>query len=128
LNVAVTVLSADKVNEHAPVPLHAPDQPANIDPLPAIAEQVTLVPEEYAPDAQLAPKIVPVPAPVLDTVRLYVVIEGLNEAVTVQSFAGMVPDQTFPLCVSVPQVPEGGAPICHPGLGTKVQENEAPAA
>jgi hypothetical protein len=32
------------MNEHVPVPLHAPDQPAKLDPLEGVTEQETLVP------------------------------------------------------------------------------------
>jgi len=43
LNVAVTVFAALIVTVHEPVPLHAPLQPANVEPLPAVRFSVTVV-------------------------------------------------------------------------------------
>ncbi len=45
LNVAVTVWAALIVTEHGPVPEHAPAQPANAEPLVALAVKATTVPE-----------------------------------------------------------------------------------
>ena len=42
-NVAVTILAADIVTTHVPVPEHAPLQPANV-PLVGVAVSVTMVP------------------------------------------------------------------------------------
>jgi hypothetical protein len=44
LNVAVTLLFASIVTEHDPDPLQAPDQPANVEPLFAVAVNDTTVP------------------------------------------------------------------------------------
>jgi hypothetical protein len=44
VNVAVTDSAALIVIVHAPVPVHAPLQPPNVEPLPAVAVSVTLVP------------------------------------------------------------------------------------
>ena len=44
VNVAVTVLAAVIVTTHAPVPVHAPDHPANVDPVAGVAVTVTCVP------------------------------------------------------------------------------------
>jgi hypothetical protein len=43
--VAVNDLAADIVTEHAPVPVHGPLQPENIDPLAGTAVKLTTVPE-----------------------------------------------------------------------------------
>src|SRR3989338_7418400 len=43
LNVAVTVFAASIVTVHAPVPVHAPDHPANEEPVAAAAVSVTTV-------------------------------------------------------------------------------------
>jgi hypothetical protein len=49
VNVAVTLLSGFMVTLQVPVPVQAPDQPANWDPLTALAVSVTGVPawKEY---------------------------------------------------------------------------------
>jgi hypothetical protein len=44
LKVAVTAVAAFTVTTHVPVPEHAPDHPANVDPVPAAAVSVTVVP------------------------------------------------------------------------------------
>ena len=46
LNVAVTARAAVIDTVHVPVPLHAPLQPANVEPLAAVAVSVTEVPLE----------------------------------------------------------------------------------
>jgi hypothetical protein len=75
LNVAVTELLAVKVKLHVPVPVQAPDQPANVEPEAAVAVSVTAVPlAKLAVHVvgQLMPAgllvTVPVPAPALCTV------------------------------------------------------------
>ena len=45
LNVAVTLSGALITTEHGPVPEHAPPQPANAEPLVAVAVSVTAVRE-----------------------------------------------------------------------------------
>ena len=74
MNIALTDVSALSVTLHAPVPLHAPDQPAKVEPAPGAAFSVTAVPPEIvAPhvDPQSMPAgllvIVPAPEPVLET-------------------------------------------------------------
>lgn len=69
LNVAVTEAFAARVTLHAPVPLHAPDQPANDDPVPGAALNVTAVPLaklalHVDPQSMPAGALVTVPAPV----------------------------------------------------------------
>jgi hypothetical protein len=75
LNVAVMVALAVGVIAHAPVPVQAPDQPANDEPVLAVAVSVTSVPlaklalhivPQLMPDGLLM--TVPVPVPVLCTV------------------------------------------------------------
>lgn len=44
LNVAVTEVFAVSVTLHAPVPLHPPDHPVNVDPALGVAVSVTAVP------------------------------------------------------------------------------------
>src|SRR5581483_520223 len=74
LNVAVTAVPWPTVTLHGPMPEHAPDQPANWEFAPALAESVTFVP---APNfaLQVCPQLipagllvtVPVPGPVSET-------------------------------------------------------------
>jgi hypothetical protein len=65
LNVAVTEALADAIRLHVPVPLQAPDQPANVEPAFGVAVSVTAVPA-----AKLALHVCPqlMPAGVLLTV------------------------------------------------------------
>ena len=44
VNVAPTVLAPSIVTTHAPVPIQAPDQPANVEPVDATGTNVTWVP------------------------------------------------------------------------------------
>ena len=44
VNVAVTDFAVSMLTTHAPVPVHAPDQPANVDPTDGVAVRVTVVP------------------------------------------------------------------------------------
>src|SRR5215213_8578159 len=76
LNVAVTVRAWSIVTVHAPVPVHAPAQPANSNPAEAAGVSVTIVPLAK-PAEQVEPQLmpvgllvtVPVPVPFLLTVR-----------------------------------------------------------
>ena len=75
VNIAVTPCAADIVNTQAPDPLHAPPQPAKLEPLAGVAVRVTL---EACPKlaTQIAPQamppglleMLPVPVPDLLTV------------------------------------------------------------
>lgn len=44
MNVAATLRAWSMVTAHVPVPVHAPDQPANVEDTSAAAESVTSVP------------------------------------------------------------------------------------
>lgn len=68
LNVAVTEAAAVTVRLHAPVPLHPPDQPANVEPALGAALSVTAVPLgklalHVCPQLMPAGLLVMVPAP-----------------------------------------------------------------
>jgi hypothetical protein len=75
LNVVVTDVLAVRVTVQAPVPLQAPDQLANVDPVPGVAVSVTGVPmaklalhvvPQLMPEGLLV--MVPVPVPASTTV------------------------------------------------------------
>src|SRR5687768_17347656 len=92
LNVAVTARAAVIETVHAPVPEHAPLQPANVEPLDAAAVSVTDVPLATLA-LQVAPQLtpdgfevtVPVPPPDFVTLSAKLVVELLNVAVTVRA-------------------------------------------
>jgi hypothetical protein len=73
LNVAVTDELAVRVTAHVPVPLQAPDQPANVEPVLGVAVSVTGVPLAKLA-LHVCPQLMPdgllviVPVPVLCTV------------------------------------------------------------
>ena len=88
LKVAVTERAAvmDIVHVVA-VPVHAPLQPENVEPLAAAAVSVTFVllatfTEHTAPQLMPPPVTVPEPVPFLDTLNVKVLPELLNVAVT----------------------------------------------
>jgi hypothetical protein len=77
LKVAVTFVSALRFIEQVSVPLHAPAQPANVDPLVGVGVNVIDVPaakEAVQVAPQLIPAgeliIVPVPEPKSEVVKL----------------------------------------------------------
>src|ERR1051325_7117846 len=89
VNVAVTDWAAVSETVQVPVPVQAPLQPANVEPLAAAAVRVTEVPlAKLALHVlpQLIPAgdevTVPVPVPALVTVRVWVLAEGLKGGVT----------------------------------------------
>jgi hypothetical protein len=73
--VALTLSGEFRVNEHVPLPLHAPLQPEKADAAPGVAVNVTWVPlanwAEQTPVVQLMPAgeevTVPEPAPAIVT-------------------------------------------------------------
>ena len=76
VNVAVTALGASIVMTHAPVPVHAPLQPANVEFASGLAVRVTVVPEPnkavHAAPQNIPPGVlvtVPPPVPAFVTVR-----------------------------------------------------------
>jgi hypothetical protein len=86
VNVAVADAPAFKSSLQVDVPLHAPDQPENLEPDLAVAVNVTVVPlanDALQDELQLTPEgellIVPAPLPALCTVSFS---RGLNVAVT----------------------------------------------
>jgi hypothetical protein len=120
VNVAVTVLLADRVNEHAPVPEQAPLHPVKIDPVAGTSLQVTTVPVGYVLLTQLLPLRVPDPVPALETVRVSVVAALLKVAVTLLS------DARSKLHVPVPvQAPLQPANV-DPVAGVSVQVMAVP--
>ena len=88
----VTAVAPLSVTAHVPVPLHAPPQPANVEPAAAAAFSVTNVPEgklallDVQAAAQLSPAGVlvtlPLPVPDLVSVRGKVVTVAVNVGVT----------------------------------------------
>ncbi len=73
---------------HEPVPVHAPDQPAKVEPRPGLGVSVTDVPDEYASE-QSVPQLIPAgvlrtePTPTVVTVSVNgPPPDGLNVAVT----------------------------------------------
>lgn len=84
----MTVAAAFIVTTHAPVPLHAPDQPVNDDEASAAAVSVTAVPKLYGSE-QSAPQVMPagvdvtLPLPVPARTTLSVLVCSVNVAETV---------------------------------------------
>jgi hypothetical protein len=77
LNVALTDCAEFIVTLHAPVPLHAPPQPAKVEPESGVAAKLTTVPlaklAEHVVPQEIPEGVlvtVPVPLPLLDTVRV----------------------------------------------------------
>ena len=58
MKVAVTVRASVIDTTHEPVPVHAPDHPAKVEPRPGLGVNVTDVPEEYASE-QSVPQLIP---------------------------------------------------------------------
>ncbi|PYM68547.1 MAG: hypothetical protein DME11_00055, partial [Candidatus Rokuibacteriota bacterium] len=116
MKVAVTVVAAETVTTHDPVPEHPPPlQPVKVEPAAGAAVSVTAVPlvklaEQVAPQVIPAGLLVTVPVPALETVRAKVgvkvtvnvsvaVLPAASVAVTVSTF---VPGcRTIPLAVQL---------------------------
>ena len=122
LNVAVTDRLEFIVSLQLPVPEHAPDHPAKVDPEFGVAVSETTVPPGYAGPGGLA-LTVPLPVPAYATVRVNAALKVavmISSAVTVNEHAVPVPEQTpealpqpanmdceFGVAVSVTAVPAG---------------------
>ena len=115
LNVAVTLRAAVIDNTQLPVPVHAPLQPANVEPLEAAAVRVT-----DAPDAKLALQVLPqlrpegddvtVPVPVPAFVTEAANVDGvLNVAVTAR--AAVIDTVQLPVPEHAPLQPANVEPL-----------------
>jgi hypothetical protein len=117
---AIAVLPLN-VTVQAPVPLHAPDHPAKVELAAGVAVKVTVVPLAKVA-LQVAPQLIPagllvtapVPAPAGVTVKVSVITDLLNEAVT----------ELFALSVTV-QAP---TPLQAPDQPAKVEPAAGAAA
>ena len=128
LNVAVTLRATVIVVVQVPVPVHAPLQPANVEPLAATAVSVT-----DAPLAKLAVHVVPQLMPVGDDVTVPVpvpafvtarekVVAPLNVAVTAR--AAVIDVVQVPVPVHAPLQPANVEPLA----ATAVSVTEVPLA
>jgi hypothetical protein len=115
LNVAVTARAAVMDVVQVPVPVHAPLQPANVEPLAAAAVSVTDVPLAKLAlqvEPQLTPAgdevTVPVPEPAFVTVNANDVAELLNVAVTAR--AAVIDTEQAPVPVHAPDQPANVEP------------------
>jgi hypothetical protein len=89
LKVALTEFAASMVTLHAPVPLQAPPQPANVEPGSGAAVKLTTVPlaklAEHVVPQEIPEGVLvsaPVPVPLLDTVRIKVPAFAVKVALT----------------------------------------------
>jgi hypothetical protein len=128
VNVAVTDVSALTVTTHVPVPVQAPLQPANVEPVAAAAVNVTDVPAVKG-CAQMAPQLmpagalvtVPEPVPLFDTDSVVPpVAEPLTAREIVSPFA-----VKFTLLANVPAA-VGAKRTVTVWLAPEARENEAP--
>ena len=124
LNVAVTFCDCDMVTMHWPVPVQAPLQPANVEPVAGVALSVTCVAgvvlatfaEHVVPQLIGPPATVPVPVPI------FVMLSGnvaaaLNVAVTLRA-ADMVTVQVPVTLVHAPLQPANVDPAA--GVAVRV--------
>jgi hypothetical protein len=125
-NVAVALFAASTVTTHVPVPVHAPLQPLKREPVDGVAVRVTVVPDAIVALQALPQSIpvgeevtVPLPVPLLVTVRLWVTWLAwiANVAVTLRAVVMLtvhvpVPLQPAPLQpVKVAPVPAAGVRV-----------------
>ena len=124
MKVAVTVLAASIVSEQEPLPLQAPPQPANTEPLAGAAVSVTRMP--LANDAeQVAPQSIParllVTVPVPEPARFTVSANwagGNVSNVAVTFFAASMVTEQLPVPVQAPPQPAKTEPL--PGVAVSV--------
>ena len=126
VNVAVTLRAAVMLTVQAPVPVQAPVHPANVEPVPAAAARLTLVPlEKLALHAlpQLTPPgvevTVPLPVPLLVSVRVYVV-GALRAKAAVTLFAPSTTKVQLPVPVQAPLQPEKVDPAAEVALRARL--------
>ena len=121
LNVAVTARAAVIASTQLPVPVQAPLQPANVEPVAAAAVSVTDAPLaklalQVAP--QLMPPVfdatVPVPVPFLATVSAKLAVVLLNVAVTLR--ACVIDTVQLPVPVHAPLQPANVEPLAAAAL------------
>lgn len=124
LNVAVTDSTALIVTTQLPVPLHAPLQPANVEPEFDVSVKVTCAPLAKFAEQVLGHRIpdglldtVPLPVPAGVTVNANVVVV-LNVAVT--DFAAVIVTEHVPVPVQAPLQPANVEPL--PAAAVNVTE------
>src|ERR1041385_5439082 len=127
VKVALTDFAASMVTLHAPVPLQAPPQPANVEPESGAAVKLTTVPlaklaEHVVPQEIPAGELatVPVPVPVLATVR----VKGPGFAVkfALTDFAASMVTLQAPVPLQAPLQPAN----VEPESGVAVKFTTAP--
>ena len=125
LNVAVTEVLAARATTHALVPLQPPDQPANVDPVPAVSVSVTDVPVAMLA-LHVVPQLIPegllvtVPVPVPASCTVSGEVGTLNVAVTEVAAVRVTAQVLVPL-----QAPDQPAKV-EPVLGAAVSVTDVP--
>ena len=127
-NVAVAVLLEVMETSQVPVPLHAPLQPVKVEPSSGLAERLTVVPSlydseqsvpQFIPEGELV--TVPVPVPLMFTVRVYRVFPGTAENVALQNVLLFI--VTAPSLQSLSPLQPAKK---EPGSGVAVSETTVP--
>ncbi len=119
LNVAVTDFAAVIDTTQAPVPLHAPLQPANVEPAAAVGISVTDVAllkfaEQVAPQEMPAGELVTLPPPVPALVKFSEKLCSANVAVTDRAALIVIMQEPVPLHAPLQPVktdPAAGAAV-----------------
>lgn len=127
LNVAVTDFAAVIDTTHEPVPLHAPPQPANVDPAAAVGVSVTDVAllkfaEHVVPQLMPAGELVTLPVPVPALVKFSEKACTANVAVTER--AALMVTTHDPVPLHAPLQPVKSDPVA----GAAVSVTEVPVA
>ena len=127
LKFALTDFAASMVTLHAPVPLHAPPQPANVEPESGVTAKLTTVPlaklAEHVVPQEIPEGVlvtVPVPGPLLATVR----VKGPGFAVkfALTDFAASIVTLHAPVPLQTPLQPAN----VEPESGVAVKFTTAP--